>query len=602
MPPTIQLKRGTSAALLGANPFPLVGEIIFEQDTGLFKIGDGIRAWNNLPYANPQSTLTVSIGNIIGLQEALDSKSDVAHTHSISNVIGLQAALDTKAPIASPTFTGTVSGITKGMVGLGNVPNVDATERANHTGTQAISTVSGLQTALDGKAASTHNHSAADITSGTLSASRLPANVVQTSPFGAFQYIAAGVNAISLEHGPLEVGQNVGDLALLNLSYDAGGVFTVLADGTVSVTNRVVTPAVNFSGDASVQTTAWTGNVGWSNVTGKPATFAPATHKSSHASGGSDALTPSDIGAAVALHSHGFIDPFGGVTPAVAAPETVSAPIVCVSPGGLISRGEFGTQAGTICQGNDSRLSNSRTPTDGSVTTAKLANGSVTAEKIASGQSVSFADITVAGPVTLTGISGILSATSISAPTGIITCSTIRVIGVNGVDVAGGGGIAVKANQLSAAVFNVSAEGVVTAGTWQGTAIAVAYGGTGATTTAAARTNLGAAPLNSPVLALGTLTGSNAINFSADSLVQTLTLNGTAVTFTKGTGWPSTNVIADVILRVTVTSATSITWTIVTDWFAQPTAGALSVGTHIFLLRAVGASIIEGHYIGSKTN
>ncbi|MFM7984195.1 MAG: hypothetical protein ACKPKO_33220, partial [Candidatus Fonsibacter sp.] len=34
-----------------------------------------------------------------------------------------QSALDLKAPLASPTFTGTVSGITKAMVGLGNVDN-----------------------------------------------------------------------------------------------------------------------------------------------------------------------------------------------------------------------------------------------------------------------------------------------------------------------------------------------------------------------------------------------------------------------------------------------------------------------------------------------
>jgi len=51
-----------------------------------------------------------------------------------------------------------------------------------------------------------------------------------------------------------------------------------------------------------------------------------------------------------------------------------------------------------------------------------------------------------------------------------------------------------------------------------------------------------------------------------------------------------------------VTSATSITWTIVNDWFSQPPAGALSIGTHLFLLRAIGSSIIEGHYIGNKTN
>lgn len=41
----------------------------------------------------------------------------------------------------------------KSDVGLGNVPDTDATDRASHTGSQAISTVTGLQTALDAKAA-----------------------------------------------------------------------------------------------------------------------------------------------------------------------------------------------------------------------------------------------------------------------------------------------------------------------------------------------------------------------------------------------------------------------------------------------------------------
>lgn len=73
------------------------------------------------------------------------------------------AALAAKAPLASPTFTGTVSGITKAMVGLSNVDNTTdagkpvstaqaaadaavqaaAIQRANHTGTQAASTISG---------------------------------------------------------------------------------------------------------------------------------------------------------------------------------------------------------------------------------------------------------------------------------------------------------------------------------------------------------------------------------------------------------------------------------------------------------------------------
>ena len=59
-----------------------------------------------------------------------------------SKVSGLTSDLAAKAPLASPTFTGTVSGITKSMVGLANVDN---TSDAN----KPVSTAA--QTALDAK-------------------------------------------------------------------------------------------------------------------------------------------------------------------------------------------------------------------------------------------------------------------------------------------------------------------------------------------------------------------------------------------------------------------------------------------------------------------
>lgn len=62
----------------------------------------------------------------------------------ISDVASLQAGLDAKAPLASPTFTGTVAGVTKTMVGLGNV---DDTSDAGKPVSSAT------QTALDLKAA-----------------------------------------------------------------------------------------------------------------------------------------------------------------------------------------------------------------------------------------------------------------------------------------------------------------------------------------------------------------------------------------------------------------------------------------------------------------
>ena len=53
-----------------------------------------------------------------------------------------------------------------------NATDAQLRDRSTHTGTQAISTVTGLQTALDGKAATIHSHAVADVTGlqGTLDA------------------------------------------------------------------------------------------------------------------------------------------------------------------------------------------------------------------------------------------------------------------------------------------------------------------------------------------------------------------------------------------------------------------------------------------------
>lgn len=46
------------------------------------------------------------------------------------------------------------------------------------------------------------------------------------------------------------------------------------------------------------------GIVNWSDIQNKPSSFTPSNHKSTHAIGGVDVLTPSDIGAASIDHTH----------------------------------------------------------------------------------------------------------------------------------------------------------------------------------------------------------------------------------------------------------------------------------------------------------
>ena len=86
------------------------------------------------------------LGNLVdGAPLALDTLNELAAAinDDASYAATITTALGNKAPIASPTFTGTVGGITKSMVGLANVDNT----------TDALKPVStATQTALDLKA------------------------------------------------------------------------------------------------------------------------------------------------------------------------------------------------------------------------------------------------------------------------------------------------------------------------------------------------------------------------------------------------------------------------------------------------------------------
>jgi hypothetical protein len=323
-------------------------------------------------------------------------------------------ALAAKAPIASPTFTGEVGGITKGMVGLANVDNTSDADKPISTATQA---------ALGGKANSTHTHSGSDITSGTISNARLPVATatslgvvrlgigsssglfisggelsVDSSQFvssgdarltnsrtptaHAASHSVSGADPLSLDTTQISIGF---DITLGGVSYatlrnwllgcdtqlsgkaaashahgnitNAGAIGSTSGQIVVTGASGVLTTAATISAGSvsGLATVATSGSYAdltgkptlfdgsytsltnvpstfapaahtqaWSTITATPTTLAgygitdavvssdsrltdartPTAHKSSHATGGTDALTPADIGAAAASHTH----------------------------------------------------------------------------------------------------------------------------------------------------------------------------------------------------------------------------------------------------------------------------------------------------------
>ncbi len=125
----IQWRRDTAANWASVNPVLSEGMPGYEKDTGKLKIGDGVTAWNLLPYS------------FEGISDhgALTGLGDDDHPQYLNE------SRHDSLPFDNP------HNVNKAQVGLGSVPNVDATDRLNHTGTQTASTISDFaaQVAID---------------------------------------------------------------------------------------------------------------------------------------------------------------------------------------------------------------------------------------------------------------------------------------------------------------------------------------------------------------------------------------------------------------------------------------------------------------------
>lgn len=381
-------------------------------------------------------------------------------------------------------------------------------------------------------------------------------------------------------HGNLTSDGRIGATAGRIVVTGAGGSLTTAA--TIS--------AASVSGLAAVATTGL-----YSSLTGVPSTFTPNAHKANHATGGSDALTAADIGAAAAAHTHDASAVVSGQLNILQIPT--------------------GTSGSTVCIGNDSRLSDSRNPLAHASShqpagTDYVPQTFTTTASFANDQNNwnpgTKADVVRVSSSAAVAISGLLSS---YGPNSVVLLNT----GSNAITLRHNSASSSPGNRFLTATatdFSLVANGgcatllydasVSPSGAWRileatpTGIIAVSSGGTGASDAAAARTNLG----------LGTIATA-----SADSYLPTTGGNLTGgVTFTDvaGTAITSTNTATSSTATFSASSSGAIvscvsssTTQLNLSRFSADTAGGAALFTKLRGSVTTPAAVVGGDTLGN---
>ncbi|NDB63971.1 MAG: hypothetical protein EB170_08970, partial [Nitrosopumilaceae archaeon] len=155
--PTVASSNNSTHVATTAYVKAVVGDLIDSAPTTLDTLKEIADALGNDP--NLSGTLTTAIGlkaplanptftgTVTGISATMVGLGNVDNTSDVNKPVSTaqQTSLNLKANLESPTFTGTVSGITKSMVGLSNVDN---TSDVNKPVSTAVSTAINNVTSL----------------------------------------------------------------------------------------------------------------------------------------------------------------------------------------------------------------------------------------------------------------------------------------------------------------------------------------------------------------------------------------------------------------------------------------------------------------------
>jgi len=319
------------------------------------------------PINNPAFT-----GSVTGITSAMVGLGNVDNTSDANKPISIaaQSAIGLKAPLASPTFTGTVSGITKAMVDLANVDNTSDASKP-------VSTAA--QTALNLKENASNKSN--DVALGTSSTAFPTQNAVKT--YVDAQIVLNAPDADATTKGKVQLAGDLTGLAS-SPTIATGAITSVkILDGavaTIDLADLAVTDAKisgvagsKVSGNITGNSANVTGTVAVANGgTGATTVSAALTALGAQASANLSTNMTTDATSTTKYPAVKTIKEYVDGSVSSGAPDATSA-----TPGKIQLAGDLG---GTNSSAAVPVISNS------AISTAKLADGAVTSAKILNGE------------------------------------------------------------------------------------------------------------------------------------------------------------------------------------------------------------------------
>ena len=199
---------------------------------------------------NTLNGVTSSAAELNILDGATLSTAELNYVDGVTSAI--QTQLNAKAPTADPTFTGTVSGVTKSMVGLGNVDNTSDASKPVSTATQ---------TALDLKAPI-----ASPTFTGTVTLAADPGSALQAATKQYVDNVVSGVNfhqsVVAATSGNLAGTYNNGtDGVGATITKATNGSIGTIDGATVTVGSRILLKSQTDPKENGIYTVTAVGSV-----------------------------------------------------------------------------------------------------------------------------------------------------------------------------------------------------------------------------------------------------------------------------------------------------------------------------------------------------